>query len=292
VVNFDSNLDVTELPIAIQLPDWKSWLPEVHPKDLWPDGYFESENVGQEYAKIIEVLERVDISTLIQSGDIVSLLDAFQGAVKKWIAEGREDDDGGRGDKWRVYRGTEINNRESRFSREYTKVNLAKWMALKYFEMMHEYRLEYQADLLVGKVDPIEGTRQWPNSDRTLFEIAPHFTSDDWSNFQWQSELDGKYMSSAWYQLQMIVNPGEFNQGGNGGPLDWSYHFNHIYDMTDLGAPREGFRYFSSFLKLLQTRSNDFGLQHSGWRMRYIHPWWAFSDQYGDESSMNDPQCQ
>ena len=185
VVDFDSNLDVTELPIAIQLTDWKSWLPEVHPKDLWPDGYFESENAGQEYAKIIEVLERVDISTLIQSGDIVSLLDAFQEAVKKWIAECREDDDGGRGDKWRVYRGTVINNRESRFSREYTKVNLAKWMAVKYFEMMHEYRLEYQADLLVGKVDPIEGTRQWPNSDRTLFEIAPHFTSDDWSNFAW-----------------------------------------------------------------------------------------------------------
>ena len=87
---------------------------------------------------------------------------------------------------------------------------------------------------------------------------------------------------------QMIVNPGEFNQGGNGGPMDWSYHFIHIYDMTDLGAPREGFRYFSSFLKLLQTGSNDFGLQHSGWRMRYVHPWWAFSDQFGDESSMND----
>ena len=292
VVDFSSVLDVTELPIAIQLPDWKAWLPKAHPKDLWPNGYFEGENAGKEYRDVLKALDNGNVSQLISSGAIVKILDDFQGESKKWIAEGRDEDDGGRGDKWRVLGGTIVDNIKSEYSREFAKGNYAKWMAVKYFEFMHEYDLEYLADLhpQVPLEDAVEGTRQWPGTDRTLFEIAPHFTADNYEYFRDQSELEGRYMSSAWYQLQMIVHAGEYDQLHKGGPMDWSYHFGHIYHMTDEGAPREGFRFISSYIKLWQTRANNMDVNdfERGWRMRYVHPWRIYSDEYGDESSMND----
>ena len=292
VVDFNSHLDVTELPIAIQLPDWKSWLPKVHPKDIWPNGYFESGEAGQEYANIISTLESANVSQMITSGNIVNFLDNLQFKVKRWIDTGRDGSEQAGPDRWRVLSGTVINNIKSQYPREFGKVNYAKWMAVKYFEMMHEYDLEYLAHLNpdVPLIDAIEGTRQWPNEYRTLFEIAPHFTADNIINFADQTLVEGKYMSTAWYQLQMLVHAGEYDQLEKGGPMDWAYHFLHINEMTDAGAPREGFRYMSSFLKLWQTRSNGFAGNdlELGWRMRYVHPWWIYSDEYGDQSSMND----
>ena len=235
---------------------------------------------------------------MISSGAIVDILDGFQGEVKKWIAEGRDATDTERGDKWRVLSGTIVNNIKSEFRREFAKVNYAKWMAVKYFEFMHEYNLEYMAELHpdVPLEDEVEGTRQWPGSDRTVFEIAPHFTADNWLHFADQPLLEGRYMSSAWYQLQMVLHSGEYDQLQKGGPMDWSYHFGHIYHMTDAGAPREGFRFISSYIKLWQTRSNNRPLDdfEKGWRMRYVHPWRIYSHENGNQSSMeelnvNDP---
>ncbi|NQY63931.1 MAG: hypothetical protein HRT38_09400 [Alteromonadaceae bacterium] len=292
VVDFTSHLDVTELPIAIQLPDWKSWLPKVHPKDIWPDGYFEGEEANLEYEKIITRLESGNISQMFSNGNIVNFLDEFQFKVKRWIDTGRDGNDTGSADRWRVLSGTVVNNIKPEYAREYGKVNYAKWMAVKYFEMMHEYNLEYLTDTNpdVPLIDPIEGTRQWPNSDRTVFEVAPHFTADNYLNYADQPLVEGKYMSTAWYHLQMLIHAGEYDQVNNGGPMDWAYHFEHISDMTLEGGPREGFRSISSFIKLWQTRSNgyvgnDF---HKAWRMRYVHLWWIYSNQQGDQSAMND----
>ena len=36
-------LNLREVPIAIQFPDWNSWLPEVHPLDLWGEGYWQGD---------------------------------------------------------------------------------------------------------------------------------------------------------------------------------------------------------------------------------------------------------
>ena len=39
VIDHKSNLDVRSIPIAIQFPDWNSWLPAIHPVDLWNESY-------------------------------------------------------------------------------------------------------------------------------------------------------------------------------------------------------------------------------------------------------------
>jgi len=292
VINFDTVLDVTELPIAIQLPDWKAWLPEVHPKDIWPDDYFEGEEANLEYQEMINVLETGNISNMFANGNIVNFLDEFQFKVKRWIGTGRDANDTGEPDSWRILSGTVVNNIKPEYTREYGKFNYAKWMAVKYFEMMHDYELAYMTDLHpdVPRADPIEGTRQWPNSDRTVFEVPPHFTADNYLHFAGQPLVEGVYLSSAWYQLQMLLHAGEYDQVNNGGPMDWAYHTLHIFDLNNAGAPREGFRYMSSFIKLLQTRSNGFAPTdfQKGWRMRYVHLWWLYSNEEGDERMMED----
>ncbi|NQY67278.1 MAG: hypothetical protein HRT72_06095, partial [Flavobacteriales bacterium] len=289
VVDFDSYLDVTELPIAMQFPDWKSWLPVIHPKDLWPTNYFESGIAEAEYQSVISTLGSSDIATLISSGNVIPLIDDFQAVVKDWIDLG-EYGVRARTDHWGVLTGTTVDDRNAQYGLEFTKTNYSKWMVVKFFEFMHDYDLEYMAHLepAVGLLDPVEGTRQWPGTDRTVFEVAPHFTSSNTLNFNWQPLREGKYMSSVWYQLQMTIQAGEYEQLHKGGPMDWSYHFLHINDMLYTGGPAEGFRYITSLMKLWQSRSNtfvpnDFEL---GWRMRYVHLWWMFSTDQGDETAM------
>ncbi len=295
VVEFDSHLDLTELPIAVQLPDWKSWLPEVHGKDLWPDNYFLNGKANKEYVKVTNTLVNGIPAQLVASGSAGDLMDSFHAKVKQWLETDRSDDNGGRTDAWGTRTGTVIDNRHSKYGLEYTKMNLTKWMVVKFFEFMHEHELEYLADQdpAVPLVDTKEGTRQWPGTDRTIFEVAPHFTAYNIENFQLdddlrQTKMAGKYMSSVWYQLQMLVNSGEYNQLIKGGPMDWSYHFLHIYDMQKEGGPTEGFRSITSLMKLWQTRSNDFVPNdlEKGWRMRYVHLWWMFSSDEGNEDAM------
>ena len=163
-------------------------------------------------------------------------MDNFHTRVKSWISQKRTDNGEGRTDAWGTRKGAVTNKRNSKYGLEYTKMNLSKWMAVKFFEFMHEHDLEYLAHKhpSVPLVDPIEGTRQWPGTDRTVFEVAPHFTAYNIINFPWQTKMEGKYMSSVWYQLQQIVNSGEYNQTVNGGPMDWSYHFLHIYDLDNI----------------------------------------------------------
>jgi len=295
VVEFDSVLDVTELPIAVQLPDWKSWLPEVHGKDLWPDNYFLNGKANIEYGNVTKALVNGTPAQLVASGQASDLMDRFHAKVKQWLETGRVDDNDGRTDSWGTRTGTVIDNRRSEFGLEFTKMNLSKWMVVKFFEFMHEHELEYLADQHpdVPRADPDEGTRQWPGTDRTVFEVAPHFTAHNEVNFQFdadanQTKMAGKYMSSVWYQLQMLVNAGEYNQLIKGGPMDWSYHFLHIYDMEKQGGPTEGFRQITSLMKLYQTRSNEYVPDdlELGWRMRYVHLWWMISSDMGDESAM------
>src|SRR6185503_13132889 len=39
----DGNLNAREIPIALQLPDWNHWLPQVHPMDAWGPAFQKSE---------------------------------------------------------------------------------------------------------------------------------------------------------------------------------------------------------------------------------------------------------
>ncbi len=43
-------LNIRETALPLQLPDWNSWLPTIHPMDAWPD--FLTSNVNRRYSQI------------------------------------------------------------------------------------------------------------------------------------------------------------------------------------------------------------------------------------------------
>jgi hypothetical protein len=44
----DGNLQLREIPIALQMPDWNHWLPQVHPLDAWGQRF-----AGSEFARMM-----------------------------------------------------------------------------------------------------------------------------------------------------------------------------------------------------------------------------------------------
>src|SRR5215831_14628602 len=81
----DGNLNLREIPISFQLPDWNHWLPQVHPMDAWGESFDKSEfasayssAAGSGRPSLRSLLASPDLSTLISSGRIVSLFDKWR----------------------------------------------------------------------------------------------------------------------------------------------------------------------------------------------------------------------
>jgi hypothetical protein len=94
----DGNVNPRQIPISLQLPDWKHWLPVVHPLDAWGPVFQNSEFFelygsidsasfaggrvasGKSRQSLRAVLASPDLSELNSSGRIVTFLDKWTNA--------------------------------------------------------------------------------------------------------------------------------------------------------------------------------------------------------------------
>ena len=176
-------------------------------------------------------------------------------------------------------------------SAELAKRSLAQWQAVKYWEIVHRFKLQDKAqEIYSGDYREAYAEKlSWPlNGPQSVHPIAPHivatniinFNSDDLS----QSVLKGKYDSTAWYQLNLILDAGARKKAMNQ-PVDWPYQFRHIYEVS-IAAKEENpeifrdtdfqpTRMLGSFMKAYQMnelpglKSNSFE-----WNLRYVSPFW------------------
>lgn len=97
----DGNLNVREIPIAFQLPDWNHWLPQVHPTDAWGAAFQRSEfadwyaadsgspapqkSSGASKPSLRSLLESPDLRTLISSGRIAAYFDKWREARRVFL---------------------------------------------------------------------------------------------------------------------------------------------------------------------------------------------------------------
>jgi hypothetical protein len=99
--------NLRELPIAIQLPDWNSWLPEVHPVDLWGACSWDAGDGSFESALAIDAATLSSASGLATDdldGDTrLDVIAALPLANRLWVMRG---DDGGLAPPVTVYMGT------------------------------------------------------------------------------------------------------------------------------------------------------------------------------------------
>lgn len=307
---FDSDKmpDRTEIPIAIQFPDWKHWLPMIHPMDAFTKGTFYNDTYTNRapYVKIadnnlnpekgyevfrqvlLDAPKKADGVTIDMKGmsksEVADLMEAhrvFRLNFRFYQGQGTEEEM----NHWRTRSGLGLSSLADAVPQEFAATSMARLMGVKNFEFMQEFNLQDQAPDYIPAVDQ-PNKRQWfHDSDaKHIFEIPAHITGcldDDCQSFQGQGNMVGQFESSNWYHLQSIIAGGEGNQSHNG-PVDYNYQPQFILKASKISGHMEPLRFYQSLNTMYQTKTWSRGTNPNdgqGFRMRVMGPWLFFAKQ-------------
>ena len=251
-----NDLNQREIPIGIQLPDWNEWLPRVHPKDAW-GSVFTSSDVYSIYANNIQSTLSGNIQNAINNGSILDVMDDWGAAIRTGRSSSFNDDYfGGWGSDGTVP--------------DYT-LGYQQWQAVKTWEIMnsHPELQEAAPTLYPGDGEP----RSWFGNTRSVFDVAPHISGPEQKGtYPHGNSLQNYFMSSAWYELQQILNSGNRN-GVSIRPHDWKYHYGHIGNTIQESGRREPMRHLKAYVKNMQMADNRSGVgTANGFYMRHVTP--------------------
>ena len=275
IVDTDRMLNLRELPIALQFPDWNEWLPESHPRDVFPTT-FEPGKANQSYQDLRDDL-LVNRDGLIANKQLPGKLGTLMNGTISYFTEGQTDNHW----QWRVRESPVLNARHAAFSVDRAKEQLAKWVAVKSWEVMTEFELQDVAPQLYERGE----VRAWPLKTRSVFNVAPHIVAQNKNHFDDQDPLLGEYRSSIWYQLQMTLNAGQKVPTAEH-PVDWPYQQRHLRELAERSEVWDGLRHIATNIKVYQERDNGNGPARRGWELRVTHPHWLYSNPNGDTRLM------
>jgi cytochrome c553 len=219
VANIKGTLNMRELPVPLQLPDWNAWLPQVHPLDLWGDGFANSD-AAKAYQQSSEAL----VSGKAKFPDR-SAVDAIEDLLER---------------TWRAVfpimsgpvpcpfyneakaAGTAppslMNQLPASKTCEDGLQAVNQWLAVKNWELFQTHGMEEST----AKLYPYGERRGWFGRQRNVFEVASHRSANNSQNFAHQSTALGSYHSNAWYHVQLILNAGH-RDPWTFFPQDWFY---------------------------------------------------------------------
>jgi hypothetical protein len=232
-------LDIRETSIPLQLPDWNSWLPMVHPMDSFPD--FLTADINTRYNKIRSELV---------PGSAASYLSA-EGDFMEW------------GGDYNVFIMPKENAPASMWTPTYVSqmYSAPLWLMVKNWELNQEFQLEGMAQTVF--TNPRAEPRAW-------FSEFPFLTSPNMLHIpQGAAGLDNgslptwHYLSSIWYQMQLILNNSEYQQNGNS-PMDWGYVYAMIDGLSQNDVPAQAGLLNLWMIKGLQISNNGLGPQDIG----------------------------
>ena len=279
VIDREKTLNVREMPISVQFPDWKGWLPEVHPMDVWPDIWADDAPLA-EFNSIVSDFTEVapDDRTPQRVRQIFQQLNI---QVRNFIGRGKTE---GPGTQWRTLAGTLVDSRDPKYTVEDAKRSMASWSAVKQWEIVQRFGLEDDAP----RLHPDGGElRSWPAQGQNVHQMAPHITAKGTNNWTFQTPVVGDYQSSLWYQLQMTLNSGQ-RQNASVQPQDWPYQFRHIFETGEQTGVWEPARYMQSIIKAYQNANNGRGQGQAGWQLRFTHPYFAHRPSPGTDGLMEE----
>jgi hypothetical protein len=243
-ITHDKTLNLREMPITSQFPDWNNWLPKIHPMDV-PNLDFEGSVTVGRYEELLSAAEARD-------------LEGVETQVR------------------RMYKSFRLDDGFTSFSQPSgwtdNKFGIARWSAyawnlVKVWEVFHRHHLENVADDMYceGNLD-LEGCEPlgWVGRQRTLFDVAPHINSPyGQKNAPWvyADTKQEHVFSHLWYQLQMVVNPPGMAYSTSQFPVDIAYQRNHLRDNYRHYGASAGLRMFASEIKTRQELDNGFDTQ-------------------------------
>jgi len=269
----DGNLNVREIPIAMQLPDWSQWLPRIHPKDAWgPD--FDHSNFATMYdgdagSGELRLKGKVSLRALLTSSLASdSNLRPIVPAFARWSKARR------------AFLGPHIKARTIWSKELVSKVYSTQlWQLMKTWELTQEFGLEGKGRLLFGETaEP----RTWCNT--VPADTAPVAANiPDGPNGVGGSALENEYLSAAWYELQILLNSGN-HQHHDRLPVDWVYLISQFHDLYIESHNPEPVRLLVAVTKALQSTDARLGPDNysEGWRPEQnvdprilVSPYWA-----------------
>ena len=290
---FDSkkDFDQTLLPLAIQFPDWKHWLPMIHPMDAFSvDGFWDDESIEfnpkkgyKEFRTFLERNKEKYLSGDINTEEAISLMDAnteFWLQYRFFLAQGAAD---GIGEHWRTEGGTAQTKLADGVPREFAATSLARLMAVQFFEIMNEFEFQDKAYWFTEyPEEDYPSQRQWFGKMYQVYEIPPHFQASvdktggsSGNNFEGQALATGQFESTNWYQLQSVVNGGNGMNSRNS-PVDYNYNPLFVLRASNSSGEKEPLRYFHNLNEMYQVKTWSGGKNPNdgdGFRIRVMGPW-------------------
>lgn len=269
----DSNLNVREIPIAMQLPDWSQWLPRIHPKDAWgadfADSNFATMYDGGASSRESRLRPKTSLRALLtaaQTSD--SDLRFVAPAFARWSRARRAFL--GRFVKKRTVWSTELTNKV---------YSTQLWQLMKTWEMTQEFGLEGKGRNFFGEAAE---QRTWCNTvPADTAPVATHIP--DGPTGVGGNALANEYLSAAWYELQILVNSGNHQHHGRS-PVDWVYLIRQFHELYLQSHNPEPVRLLVAVTKALQSTDARLGPDNysEGWRPEQnidprimINPYWA-----------------
>ena len=280
---FDSDKmwDTSTQKVSIQFPDWKRWLPLAHPSDAFSRDHWIDGDLTLHPIRDYETTRSYFANRQFPFGGYQRVLGAMNGLAKSYRRFFQQGSSSPR--HWRTRDGDAITKGlQPGVPLELSKTSLARLLAVKLFELHHEFNLHDKAPKLISSsklnLDQPRG-RQWIGKQTQVFSISPHFTSCEtnincWS-FLGQPEKVGIYETASWYQLQQVINPGN-GMIGQTDPVDYNYMASFILLNSEKSGIPEPLRFYYSSNVMYQTRTWSGATNPNngkGFRIRNMGPW-------------------
>lgn len=292
-------LNFRQLPIAMPLPEWNQWLPIIHPDDAFDlnvaaiSADEDGDPVGQPFYEHLYQQASQDPTP--------SKVGALAYRLKRWLRREQTCSTAGltAGEPMRGLNGAVLDALALPFERvttanclsvvdgdrqgleflEIAKRGLTAWSSVKMWDIIHRNDLEEAAQQMTqpacsdGRCVDASEARGWVADGRNVFDRPPHFTATGGGRRYFsQNEMLGVFESSAWYHLNMILNPG-YRQTM---PSHFAYAYTHVELLQRYSGVAQGYRFWATMIKQRQLQTNGrYGVE-AGLDLRTSQPYVYF----------------
>jgi hypothetical protein len=248
------NLNVRQTSIPLQLADWNSWLPTVHPMDGFSD--FAASNFNGRYLALRSQLKYADPVAYANSAAL----------FLQWPAD----------EQIFLTNGNKTPNQATSTPGFWTPDYINKvystslWAMVKSWELNQEFALEGMAQSIF--TNPQADSRAW--FSRFPFSASPNILHiprgvPGLENGKVSTFV---YLSFTWYQTQLILNNSNKQQDGDS-PIDWQYVYGFVAELSANASPGQTGMQYLWQLKGLQISNNGSGPDSAA------YPWrWEIND--------------